>query len=81
MTTATASSNDQARRPLHVRIGAFFTQVGELLAVAQEAERLLGYSDAELARRGLRREDVVPWIFDNYFADPEASSGTRRSDR
>lgn len=68
MTTATASSNDQARRPLFARIGAFFTQVGELLVAAQEAERLLGYSDAELARRGMRREEVVPRIFDKHFA-------------
>lgn len=69
MTTASAvPSNGQTRPPLLARIGAFFNRVADLLAASQEVERLLGYSDAELARRGLRREEVVPRIFDRYFS-------------
>ena len=36
---------------------------------AREAERLFGLSDAELARQGLRRDQIVQHAFKTYVAN------------
>lgn len=43
-------------------------RIGEQNARVKEVERLSALSDAQLAQRGLRREDIVQHVFrDMYF--------------
>jgi hypothetical protein len=43
------------------------TELAAFLEAARRAERLLSLGDAELSRRGLRREDVVSHAFRDCF--------------
>lgn len=48
-------------------VGRFLVRAGERSAVMREVERLGRTSDAELARRGLRREDEIRRIFAGHL--------------
>ncbi len=72
MHVQTAAMTD--RRPLIDRIGAGFTMIFETLArtsrgarCAREAERLSALSDAQLARMGLKREDIIRHAFEPFI--------------
>jgi hypothetical protein len=49
------------------RIGAALLGMSRAVRCARAAERLLALSDADLARLGLRREEVVSHVFRPYF--------------
>ena len=80
MATTTISSaplRDAGRSTLArigARIGAGFAAVMRFLCdlsnarqCAAEVERLMALPDAELERRGLRRDEIVPYAFRNYM--------------
>ena len=48
---------------LLARIGRIFTRIAEAQSRAAEVERLSAKSDAELARMGLKREDIARHVF------------------
>jgi hypothetical protein len=55
-------------------IGEFFARIVDALVAASaagrcahEVERLMAMSDAELARRGIKREDIVRHAFARYL--------------
>lgn len=48
-------------------IGDFFTLITESNWRVHEAERLQAMSDAQLAARGLRREDIARHVFRDMF--------------
>ncbi len=48
-------------------IGERLTHFMELQSRADQIQRLQGKSDAELARMGLRREDIVRHVFRDRF--------------
>lgn len=63
-----------AQGPVLGRIGAGFAAVMRFLCTlsnarrcAFEAERLMALSDAELKRRGLRRDEIVAYAFRNHM--------------
>ncbi len=63
-------------RPFLGRLGetlrsvvAAFANASTGMACAREAERLFAMSDAELARRGLTRDRVIPHAFARYLAN------------
>ena len=49
-------------------IGDFFTMIGESNWRVREAERLQSMSDAQLAARGIRREDIARFVFRDTFS-------------
>jgi hypothetical protein len=56
------------------RIGAIFAAIMQVLCdlskarqCAAEVERLMALPDAELERRGLRRDEIVSYAFRNYM--------------
>jgi hypothetical protein len=56
------------------KIGAGFAAVMQVLCdlsnarqCAAEVERLMALPDAELQRRGLRRDEIVPYAFRNHM--------------
>lgn len=57
--TATATRNGG----LLARIGRIFTRIGEAQSRATEVERLNAKTDADLARMGLKREDIARHVF------------------
>ena len=61
-------------RTVFARIGAGFAAVGRFLCDlsnarrwAAEVERLMALPDAELERRGLRRDEIVSYAFRNHM--------------
>ena len=61
-------------KSVSARIGAGLAAVGRFLSdlsnarrCALEAERLMALSDAQLARRGLRRDEIVSHVFRNHM--------------
>lgn len=67
MTTATTEA---PRRSARAVLNDFFARVGrgivaytEILSRSHEAQRLYAMSDEQLARTGLRREDIVRHVF------------------
>ena len=48
-------------------IGDFFTLITESNWRVREAERLQAMSDAQLAARGMRREDIARHVFRDLF--------------
>ena len=48
-------------------VGNFFVMLAETNSRAQAVERLNAMSDAQLAARGLKREDIVRHIFKDMF--------------
>jgi len=50
-------------RGILARIGGFFTDLAAARSRSEEVARLNAKSDAELARMGLRREDIVRHVF------------------
>jgi hypothetical protein len=64
----TQITNAPARPFLDLRallrsIGVFFINMTNAAQMSHEIERLMAMSDGELARRGLRREDIVRHVF------------------
>jgi hypothetical protein len=49
------------------RFRAILRDFAAVVRAARETERLLGCSDAELERRGLRRSELVSHIFGSYL--------------
>jgi hypothetical protein len=45
----------------------FFRDLANAGRCAAEAQRLMALSDAELARRGLRRDEIVPYAFRTHM--------------
>ena len=48
----------------------YLAETAAFVAAARRAERLLGLGDAELSRRGLRRDDVVRSVFRDFRGRP-----------
>jgi hypothetical protein len=72
MTTATL----RTAPVLFARVGEAFTILAGAIAAARgaqsrfdEMQRLSALPDAELARRGLAREDIARHVFSDLFAD------------
>jgi hypothetical protein len=45
----------------------FLCDLSNARQCALEVERLMALSDAELARRGLKRDEIVRYVFRNYM--------------
>ncbi len=57
---AVFTTNTTPRRPSFLeRFDAFFTDVARARACAHEYQHLADLTDAQLAARGLKREDIV----------------------
>ena len=74
MTVETATITTTPFRAISQRAGAFLRGVAERIAetsdlarCAHEAERLSALSDAELARRGIDREQIIQHAFRRYM--------------
>jgi hypothetical protein len=63
---ATHAAAGTGHRFLH-GLAAAFRGLGDAIRAAHAAESLLGLSDAELARRGLRREEIMDTVFRRYL--------------
>ncbi len=48
-------------------IGRFFVQIMESNSRLHQVEQLNALTDEELAKRGLRREDIVRFVFRDYM--------------
>jgi len=73
-TTIRVTPLRDAGRAALVRIGAGFAAVMRFLCdlsaarrCALEAEELMGLSDAELRRRGIRRGEIVSYVLRNHM--------------
>jgi len=73
-TTLPTSPLRDAGKAIAAGIGAGFTGVMRFLCdlsnarrFAVEVARLMALSDAELERRGLRRDEIVPYAFRNHM--------------
>jgi hypothetical protein len=71
--TAITTTTNPVRAVFH-RVGAFLRGVAETIGdashvarCANEAERLFEMSDAELARRGLKRDQIIQHAFRSYL--------------
>jgi len=60
--TYTPSRATRGFRPL-AAIGALFERIMDTSSRTAELDRLNAMSDAELARRGLRRDEVARYVF------------------
>ena len=61
---AQATTNLHIERPsILERIGNFFISIAENDHRIKKVDFLNGLSDAELAKRGIRREDIVRHVF------------------
>ena len=63
----TDSSYTPAHRSVFRAIGDFFSLITESNWRVREAQRLHAMSDAQLAARGLRREDIARHVFRDVF--------------
>ena len=69
MTTIATKTEVEARPSgLLARVGEYVEDLVAILEAGREAEYLLSLSDRALARRGLRRDEVVPHAFKRYLA-------------
>ncbi|GAA6164157.1 hypothetical protein NBRC116590_18610 [Pelagimonas sp. KU-00592-HH] len=50
-----------------VAVGNFLIAIGEANSRAEKANRLQQMSDAELAARGIKREDIVRHVFKDIY--------------
>ena len=50
-----------------VAVARFFCVLSKAHRCAQELERLTALSDADLARRGLKRDEIVSYVFRNHM--------------
>lgn len=69
MQTTTTPPAHSAFAPLHATwlwLGEFVGGTVHALRCAREAERLSGMSDAQLARRGIKRDEIVRHAFRPY---------------
>ena len=72
MGTAAVTKHHGLTSGLRVQIGRFFAAIGrgldtyfECMAQSKEIERLYSKSDTELARMGLKREEIPRHVFRN----------------
>jgi hypothetical protein len=77
-TTIRTAPRRDAGKGVFTRIGAgiragfaaamrFLCDLSNARRCALEVERLMALSDAELARRGLKRDEIVAYVFRNYM--------------
>jgi hypothetical protein len=73
-TTIPSTPLRDAGKAIAARIGAGFAAVMRFLCdlsnarqCAAEVQRLMALSDAELERRGLKRNEIVTYAFRNYM--------------
>ena len=66
-----ASTNETFTQSLGHRVAGFFSSIGHVLVAVAEAsprmkklEQLASMTDEELAAKGMRREDIVKYVFD-----------------
>ena len=51
-----------------VKLGAFLVRIAEANARVQQAQALMNLSDAELEKRGIKRNEIVHYVFGyTYF--------------
>ncbi|MBK0327378.1 DUF1127 domain-containing protein [Rhodobacteraceae bacterium F11138] len=68
------STNHQAFRPISNPFGRFFAAIGNMLVLmstandrVRQVEALQALSDAELAKRGLKRDEIARYVFNDVF--------------
>ncbi|MBT8153196.1 hypothetical protein KMP13_04690 [Epibacterium ulvae] len=67
LTTTHTGLNITAVFKPFVALGKFLVQLGESNARVQVMRKLMEMSDEELAKRGLKREDIVQHVFADKF--------------
>ncbi len=67
LTTTHTGLNLSAVFKPFVALGKFLVQIGESNTRVQALRKLTEMSDADLAQRGLKREDIVQHVFADKF--------------